>query len=229
MKLLGTLVNIAAVIVGSAIGLLFHAKLPPRLGVIAFQGIGLFTLFLGFTMAARTQNLPVLIFAIVLGAITGELIDIERHLTRLGDWLKRRLKLGGERFAEGMVTAFLLFCMGSMTVLGAVEEGLGGKPNLLVAKSVLDGFASIALSATLGAGVPFSVIPLLVYQGGLTLLAGSLQDVLSKGVVNEMSAAGGLLLIGLGINILEIKKLRVLNMLPALMYAAVLAALFARP
>ena len=229
MKLLGTLVNVAAVIAGSAVGLLFHAKLPPRLGAIAFQGIGLFTLFLGFTMAAKTQNLLVLIFAIVLGAITGELLDIERHLTRFGNWLKRRLKLGGERFAEGMVTAFLLFCMGSMTVLGAIEEGLGGKPNLLIAKSVLDGFGSIALSATLGAGVVFSVIPLLVYQGGLTLLAGTLGGALSETVINEMSAAGGLLLIGLGINILEIKKLKVLNMLPALLFAAVLAALFARP
>jgi hypothetical protein len=228
LRLLGTLVNVAAVIAGSAVGLLFHAKLPPRLGAIAFQGIGLFTLFLGFTMAAKTRNLLVLIFSIVLGAITGELIDIERHLNRLGEWLKRRLRLGGERFAEGMVAAFLLFCMGSMTVLGAIEEGLGGKPNLLVAKSVLDGFASIALSATLGAGVPFSVIPLLVYQGGLTLLAGSLQGVLSDVVINEMSAAGGLLLVGLGVNILEIKKLKVLNMLPALVFAAALAALFAR-
>lgn len=228
MRLLGTLVNVATVIAGSAVGLLFKAKLPPRLGAIAFQGIGLFTLFLGFTMAAKTKNLLVLIFAIVLGAITGELADIERHLTRFGDWLKQRLRLGGERFAEGMVAAFLLFCMGSMTVLGAIEEGLGGRPNLLVAKSVLDGFASIALAATLGVGVAFSVIPLLVYQGGLTLLAATLGGALSQTVVNEMSAAGGLLLVGLGINILEIKKLRVLNMLPALVYAALLAALFVR-
>ncbi len=228
MRLLGTLVNVATVIAGSVVGLLFKAKLPPRLGAIAFQGIGLFTLFLGFTMAAKTKNLLVLIFAIVLGAITGELADIERHLTRLGDWLKRRLRLGGERFAEGMVAAFLLFCMGSMTVLGAIEEGLGGRPNLLVAKSVLDGFASIALAATLGVGVAFSVLPLLVYQGGLTILAATLGGALSETVVNEMSAAGGLLLVGLGINILEIKKLRVLNMLPALVYAALLAALFVR-
>jgi uncharacterized membrane protein YqgA involved in biofilm formation len=124
------------------------------------------------------------------------------------------------------VTAFLLFCMGSMTVLGAIEEGLGGRPNLLAAKSVLDGFASLALAASLGVGVLFSVFPLFIYQGGLTLLAGSLHAVMSDAVVNEVSAAGGLILIGLGITILEIKRLKVLNMLPALVFAGVLAAVF---
>ena len=132
------------------------------------------------------------------------------------------------RFAEGLVTAFLLFCMGSMTVLGAIEEGLGGRPNLLAAKSVLDGFASLALASSLGVGVLFSVIPLFIYQGGLTLLAGSFHAVLSDVVVNEISAAGGLILVGLGITILEIKQLKVLNMLPALVFAGVLAAVFLR-
>jgi uncharacterized membrane protein YqgA involved in biofilm formation len=116
--------------------------------------------------------------------------------------------------------------MGSMTVLGAIEEGLGGRPNLLAAKSVLDGFASLALAASLGIGVLFSVIPLFIYQGGLTLLAGSLQAVIPDVVVNEVSAAGGLILIGLGITILEIRQLKVLNMLPALVFAGVLAAVF---
>jgi uncharacterized membrane protein YqgA involved in biofilm formation len=118
--------------------------------------------------------------------------------------------------------------MGSMTVLGAIEEGMGGKPNLLAAKSVLDGFASLALASSLGIGVLFSVIPLFIYQGGLTLLAGSFHAVISDVVVNEMSAAGGLILIGLGITILEIKRLKVLNMLPALVFAGVLAAVFLR-
>jgi hypothetical protein len=226
--MLGTLINVGAVVVGSLVGTLFHARLPRRLTTVAFQGIGLFTLFIGLTMATRTQHLLVLIFSIVLGAISGELLDIERHLNRFGDWLKAKLKSGSARFTEGMVTAFLLFCMGSMTVLGAIEEGLGGKPNLLVAKSVLDGFASTALAASLGIGVLFSAIPLLVYQGSLTVFAGSLKPVLSTAVVNEISAAGGLILIGLGINILEIKQLKVLNMLPALVFAGVLAAVFLR-
>jgi uncharacterized membrane protein YqgA involved in biofilm formation len=286
MRFLGTLINVGAVISGSLVGLFFHARLPKRFTTVAFQGIGLFTLFIGFMMAAKTKSLLVLVFSIVLGAITGELLDIDRLLNRFGEWLRKRIEgtrihhqdtqapsdgvsdsglspsepsclvengdctglrprprgrglsplstaQSGEgsdrsRFAEGLVTAFLLFCMGSMTVLGAIEEGLGGRPNLLAAKSVLDGFASLALAASLGVGVLFSVIPLLVYQGGLTLLAGSLHAVMSDVVVNEVSAAGGLILIGLGITILEIKQLKVLNMLPALVFAGVLAAAFLR-
>jgi uncharacterized membrane protein YqgA involved in biofilm formation len=242
MRFLGTLINVGAVIAGSLVGLFFHARLPKRFTTVAFQGIGLFTLFIGFTMAAKTKSLLVLVFSIVLGAIAGELIDIDKWLHRLGEWLRKKLERKREsrvvnsplptpepsRFAEGLVTAFLLFCMGSMTVLGAIEEGLGGRPNLLAAKSVLDGFASLALAASLGIGVLFSVIPLLLYQGGLTLLAGSLHAVMSGVVVNEVSAAGGLILIGLGITILEIKQLKVLNMLPALVFAGVLAAVFLR-
>ncbi len=247
MRLLGTLLNVGTVVAGSLIGLFFHARLPKRFTTAAFQGIGLFTLFIGFTMAAKTKSLLVLVFSIVLGAITGELFDIDRLLNRFGEWLRKRLERQGSRaasgesipdsplptlqpsrFAEGLVTAFLLFCMGSMTVLGAIEEGLGGRPNLLAAKSVLDGFASLALASSLGIGVLFSVIPLFVYQGGLTLLAGSFHAVMSNAVVNEISAAGGLILIGLGITILEIKQLKVLNMLPALVFAAVLAAVFVR-
>ncbi|MCX6842736.1 MAG: DUF554 domain-containing protein [candidate division WOR-3 bacterium] len=244
MRFIGTLINVGAVIVGSLVGLFFHARLPKRFTTVAFQGIGLFTLFIGFTMAAKTKSLLVLVFSIVLGAITGEMLDIDKWLNRFGEWLRTKLERkdiyhkdtktqSGEppdrsRFAEGLVTAFLLFCMGSMTVLGAIEEGLGGKPTLLAAKSVLDGFASVALAASLGIGVLFSVIPLLLYQGGLTLLAGSLHAVMSGAVVNEVSAAGGLILIGLGITILEIKRLKVLNMLPALVFAGVLAAVFLR-
>lgn len=224
LRITGTLINVGTVVLGSLVGYFFHAKLPKRLSAIAFQGIGLFTLFIGLTMASRTKNLVVLIFSVVIGAILGELIDIDRHLNRFGDWLKARLKSGSERFTEGLVTAFLVFCMGSMTVLGAIEEGLGGRPNLLVAKSVLDGFASTALASSMGIGVLFSIIPLFIYQAGLTLFAGSLQAVLSDVVVQEITAAGGLILIGLGINILEIKQLKVLNMLPALVVAGVLAA-----
>jgi hypothetical protein len=224
----GTLVNVAAVIAGSAVGLAVGARLPKRLTGIAFQGIGLFSIAIGVSMAIKTANWLVVIFSIVPGALVGELVDIDRHLNRFGEFLKRRLRTGGERFTEGMVAAFLLFCMGSMTVLGAIEEGLGRAPNLLLAKSVLDGFASVALAATFGVGVAFSVVPLLVYQGGLTLAAGSLSSLLADRVVTEVSAVGGLLLIGLGINILEIRRLKIVNMLPALVFAGVLAWLLVR-
>lgn len=222
----GTLINVAAVIAGCTIGFLIHRRLPQKIITIVFHGIGLFTLFLGFSMAAKTANYLVLIFSIVLGSISGELLKIDRGLDRLSIYLKHKIGSANDKFAEGLVTAFLLFCLGSMTILGAFEEGLGGKPNLLLAKSMLDGFSSIALTAGLGIGVIFSVIPLLIYQGGLTLFASLLGDIFNDVIINEMTAAGGLMLIGLGINILEIKSIKVVNMLPGLLVAVILAYLF---
>ncbi len=225
---LGTVVNAGAVVAGSIFGLLLHTRLPKRLSSIAFQAIGLFTLFLGISMALKTKNVLILVFSVVGGAIIGEALDIESYLNRFGDWLKKRLRIGSERFSEGLVAAFLLFCMGSMTVLGAIEEGTGKVPTLFYTKSLLDGFASIALSATLGLGVFFSVIPLFIYQAGLTLLVRLLGTVLSDGMVAEMTAAGGLILLGLGISILDLRRIKVVNMLPALVVAALLSYLFLR-
>jgi uncharacterized membrane protein YqgA involved in biofilm formation len=223
--MLGTFINTGAVILGSIIGLLLHKRLPKNITTIVFQGIGLFTLFLGFSMALKTSNYLILIFSIVIGSIIGQLLSIDRALDHFSNLLKTKISTDNEKFSDGFVTAFLLFCMGSMTILGAFEEGLGGRPNLLLTKSVLDGFSSIALSAGLGVGVIFSVIPLLIYQGGLTLLAGWLGQFFNDIVINEISAVGGLILVGLGINILEIKKIKVINMLPGLLVAVILAYL----
>ncbi len=224
--MVGTLINAGAVILGSLLGLLIHSRLPKNLTHIVFQGIGLFTLFLGINMAAKTSNFLIMIFSIVIGSIIGELIDIDKAVTRFGEWLKKRIKSKNEKFSEGFVTSFLMFCMGSMTILGAFEEGLGGEPNLLLAKSMLDTFSSIILAASLGIGVIFSVIPLIIYQGGLTIFAGSLAGLLTDPVINELTAVGGLLLIGLGINILEIKNIKILNMIPALVIAVILGYFF---
>ncbi|MEO0071431.1 MAG: DUF554 domain-containing protein [candidate division WOR-3 bacterium] len=224
--MIGTIVNTATVIVGSLVGVFLHSRFPERLTKIIFQAIGLFTLFLGFAMALKTQKMLILIFSIVGGALIGELIDIDRHLSRFGEWLKAKLRISGKHFTEGLVTAFLVFCMGSMTVLGAVEEGLGKTPNLYFAKSLLDGFASVALAAGLGLGVLFSAIPLFIYQAGLTLLVRLLNTLLTERIAAEMTAVGGLILIGLGINLLEIKRLKVLNMLPALLVAILLTLIF---
>jgi len=222
----GTIVNVAAVVVGSLIGLLIHSRLPKRVAGIAFQGIGLFTIFLGFTMSAKSNELLIMIMSIVAGSILGEFIDIEKHLEKGSELINRKIKTSEVKFTDGFITATLLFCVGSMAILGAIEEGLGGKPNLFYAKSILDGFSSIALAASLGIGVIFSAIPLLLYQGSLTILAKSLQSVLTQAIINELTAVGGLLLIGLGINLLGIKNLKVINMLPALLIAAVLTAFF---
>jgi len=224
--MLGTIVNVGAVIVGSIIGLIVHTKLPKRIITIVFQGIGLFTIFIGIKMALKTDHLLIMVFSIVIGSVIGEMINIEKGINKLSEYLKRKIKIINDKFSEGLITAFLLFCLGSMTIIGSIEEGLGGRPNLLMTKSLMDGFSSIALSASLGIGVIFSVIPLLIYQGGLTLFAGYLQNFFAQTMINELTAVGGILLIGLGINILEILKLRISNMLPSLIIVITLVLIF---
>jgi len=164
----GTIVNVGAVIAGSLLGLVIHKRMPEKITKLVFQAIGLFTLFLGFTMAGKTSNYLILIFSLVIGSIIGELLNIEKQINKLSDWIKAKSGSSNAKFSEGFLTSFLLFCMGSMTILGAIEEGMGGSPDLLLAKSILDGFSSIALAAAMGIGVLFSAIPLLIYQGGLT-------------------------------------------------------------
>jgi len=222
----GTIINAAAILAGGIIGITIHKKTPENLIKVAFQGIGLFTVTLGIMMAIKVENILFMIFSIIIGAIIGELLRIDLAMERLGNRLKKISKSENSNFSEGMVTAFLLYCMGSMTVLGAIEEGLGAYPNLLLAKSVLDGITSIALASTLGIGVLFSIVPLIIFQGGLTLFAGSLQGYLTESVISEISATGGLLLLGLGLSILEIKKIKTVNMIPALAFAAFFALVF---
>ncbi|HQO10073.1 MAG TPA: DUF554 domain-containing protein [Clostridiales bacterium] len=221
--MIGTIVNTGAVIAGGLIGVLIHSRMPEKITKTTFQGIGLFTIYIGISMALKTQNVLIMVFSIVLGAISGELIDIESKMEKISEWGKKKIGSKNDKFTEGFVTAFMLFCMGSMTILGSIEEGLGGKPTLLLAKSFLDAFGAVALAATLGIGVMFSAVPLFIYQGGLTLLAGVVQGYLTDPMIAEVSAVGGLMLLGMGITILEIKKLKVLNLLPALVFAAVFA------
>ena len=224
--MIGTVTNTAAVIAGSLIGLLIHSRLPERITRIVFQAIGLFTLVLGFSMALQSDRYLIIVFSLVLGAIVGELIDIDAAFNRMSEGFKRRLKISHASFTEGLITAFFLFCMGSMTILGAFEEGLGGEPTLYMTKSVLDGFSSIALAASLGVGVLFSALPLFLFQGALTLFAASLQGFFSAEIIAALSALGGVLLVGLGISILEIRKIKVANLLPALVFIVALAYIF---
>ena len=214
--MIGTLINAGTVILGSIIGLILHTRFSKRFTEVAFQGIGIFTIFLGIVMALKSNAYLVIVLSLISGSLIGEALNIEAWMDNLGEKLKVRLKSKNDKFSEGLVTAFLLFCMGSMTILGAIEEGLGSKPNLLLTKSIMDGFGSIALSSALGLGVIFSVIPLLIYQGGLTLLTSVVGDYFIEIYINNLTSVGGILLIGLGLRILEIKQIRVLNMLPAL-------------
>lgn len=220
--MLGTIVNVIAVVAGGSIGLLLNKKLPKRFVTIFFQVVGIFTLFLGFSMALKTSHVLHMIMALIIGAVIGEAFKLEQRIERIGDVMKSTLKIGNEKFTEGLLTAFLLYCMGSLTILGAIEEGMGGSSKLLLIKSLMDGVSSIALASGLGIGVIFSAIPLLIYQGGITLIAMGFGEFFPEVYVVELSAVGGILLIGLGINILEIKKIKVMNMLPALVMIVIL-------
>ncbi len=224
--MIGTLVNVAAVIAGSSVGILFKSRLPDRFIKIFFQVIGLFTLYLGISMALKSTHVLQMVFSLILGAIVGEGLHLDHGLEKLADKMKKRFKSKNERFSDGLLTAFLLYCMGSLTILGAMEEGMTGDPHLLFVKSLMDGVSSIALASGLGIGVLFSAIPLLIFQGGITLLAMWLGDFFPVVMVTELSAVGGILLLGLGIDILGIKKIKVINMLPALVVIVILIWLF---
>jgi len=224
--MLGTFVNVLAIILGCIIGLLIKSKIPERINKIIFQVIGLFTITLGITMAIKTNNFLIVVFSLIIGSIIGELFDIEKYLENLSQTLKNKLKSSNDKFSEVFITATLIYCIGPMAILGSIEEGLGNDPNLLFAKSVLDGVASIALSSALGIGVIFSTLPLLIYQGGITLFAGYVSKYLNDALIVELSAVGGILLLGLGMNIAEIKKFKVVNMLPSLLVVVILSYFF---
>lgn len=212
----GTIVNVLTVLSGSAIGLLIGNKIPEKVTKGVFQALGLFTLVLGVSMAIKGQMLLLIVFSLIIGTIAGELLALDKQVDGLSSLLKHYLRLKNPKFTEGMLTAFLLYCVGSMTIVGAIDEGMGNGSEVLMTKALMDGFSSIALASVFGIGVGFSVVPLLLFQGGLTLLAFWLGDFVSAQVVNELTAVGGILLVGLGINILEIKVIRIMNMLPSL-------------
>ncbi|MEL6639464.1 MAG: DUF554 domain-containing protein [Bacteroidota bacterium] len=222
---LGTFINMATVALGSTIGMALEQSFPPDIKLIVFQAIGLCVLLIGLTMAQKVPEgyLLLLIFSMLLGGITGQGLRLDQWFTRLGDGFQELLGVGGAGFTEGLVTTFLLFCVGSMTIVGAIEEGIQGKRELLLIKSLLDGFTSVALAATYGVGVLFSIIPMLLFQGGITILAGRAQAFFTPKIVGTLSACGGLLILGIGINMLEMASIKVENLLPALLVAAALA------
>jgi uncharacterized membrane protein YqgA involved in biofilm formation len=179
-------------------------------------------MILGISMALESENFILLIFSILIGGIIGEIMNLENCLESLSGWLKSRFKIKDHGFTEGLITAFLIFCVGSMTIVGSINEGINGDRELLLTKSVLDGFTSIALSSTFGIGVAMSVIPMFVFQGGLTVFAGIFEGFFSDFIITQLVATGGVLILGIGINLLDIKKIKVANMLPALAISVVL-------
>lgn len=228
--MLGTLINVGTVLAGSGIGLLLGHRLPERISQTVFGVLGLFTLYMGVSMSLGAKQVLVLIFSLLIGAIIGEWLNLEARSERLIKRLQGRSKDQGasKRFTEALLTAFMLFCVGAMTLVGCIQEGINGDRSILLTKSLMDFFSSMALAAALGRGVLFAAIPLLIYQGGITLGAAQLEPILTPQVSAELIGVGGILLIGLGLNILKITQLRLLNYIPALLLAPLFSYLLIR-
>jgi len=219
--MIGTLVNTGAVVVGSIIGLVFKKALPEKYQAIYFQAVGLFTLLLGVKMSLDISAPLLVVLSLVLGGITGEAIRLEDRVEQFGFWIKTKTNSQNDKFTEGLTTAFLLFCMGAMTITGAIEEGFGKTSDLLLTKSIMDFFSSIMLASALGIGVLFSAILLFAFQGGITLLVSLIGKDIPLEIISEITVVAGIILIGLGINLLEIKKLKIINLLPALLFIGI--------
>lgn len=224
--MIGTLVNTIAVVAGGSLGLLLKTKMPERLTTIYFQAIGLFTLAIGISMVWELKHILIVVSSLAFGSLTGEIFRLEKRTDQLSEYLKKRLKIGGDRFSEGLITSFLLFCVGSMTIVGAIQEGTGVSSDLLMTKSLMDFFSAILLASALGTGVVFSALPLLIFQGSITLFSMYASSFFTPEIIHGLTNTGGILLLGLAINILEIKKLRIMNMLPSLIFVVILLLLF---
>ena len=229
----GTLINIATVLVGTLIGVTVGSRLPEGMRQRVLAGLGMVTLVIGVDLALAwgredtSQSTPLYVLGgVLIGGMIGEALGIERRLETLGDRVQERLSTTeGSTISEGFVSASLLFCVGSLTVVGSIQDGLTGDYQTLATKAVLDGFASIALAATLGWGVGLSVFTILIVQGGITLGAGVFDDVLQGEALAVLTSAGGVTIIGIALKLLELKDVRVGNFLPALVVAPCLVGL----
>jgi len=222
--MLGTIINATIIVIASLVGILLGSRFNETLKNALIQALGLVVLLIGVSMALKTENVLILTASILLGTAIGETIKIENWLERMGARIERKFK--GSKFAEGFVSSTLLFCVGSMAIVGPIQEGLTGDTTILLTKSMLDGVAAITLSSTLGIGVMFSSVSVLVYQGFFTLLASFISPYMTQHVVAEITATGGLLIMAIGLKLLEIKNLKVGNMLPSLLVAPLIAFFF---
>ena len=233
MRGLGTLINAGLVVLGSGLGVLIGDRIPEQMRITLLQVIGLVTIALGVSDAIDTRNMVFPLVGMAVGALIGEVLAIESRLERLGERLQRRFARdagsdGGEgKFVKGFVTASALYCIGPLTVLGAIEDASGQTPQLYIIKGSLDGFVSIMFAAMDGIGVAFSALSVLVVQGSLTLGGAGLDAVLDDRMRTELFAAGGIAVIGIGLNLLQVTKIRLANLLPGLVLTPVLVAIFA--
>ena len=220
--LTGTIVNTLAIIAGAMIGVIAKKAIPQRMGDLVMSAIPIVVMVLGVQFGIASSNILIVIVSLVVGGIIGEWIDIDRRLDDFGVRIQSRMKGGDSNFSAAFVSTTLIYCVGSMAILGSIESGINGNHTILYTKSLMDGISAIFFASTLGAGVIFSSISVFIYQGILTVLAGYIGPYLSPEVVTEMSASGGILLIALSFTILGIKKIKVANLLPAIFLPVIL-------
>jgi uncharacterized membrane protein YqgA involved in biofilm formation len=227
----GTILNVITIIAGGILGVLAGKRLPERVKQTMLAVMGLFIIALGIQMFLKTENALICLSSLIIGGILGEWWQIEESLTRLGAWLEKKFNRSEDagssgKFIHGFLAASLVFCIGPIAILGPVQDGLAGDIKLLAVKSTLDFFFSLSFASSLGIGVAFSAIPVFIYQGLISLLAIQVQTVTTTPMINEMTAAGGVVLIGIGLSsILEIKKIRTGNLLPAPFIAPLIVAI----
>lgn len=229
MSMLGTIVNAAAILVGGAVGLLLKKGIPQRVSDGVMQGLGLVCLYIGISGALEGQNALIATLSIVVGGVIGTLLDLDGRFAGLVTKLEHKLiknQPENSTFGEGFVTATLLFCVGAMAVVGSLNSGLTGNHEVLFTKSLLDGVSSVVFAGTLGGGVLLSALPVLLYQGAITLLAGVVKPILSDAAVAEMTCVGSLLIIGIGLNLLKITKIKVMNFILAIFLPILFVVLF---
>ena len=218
----GTIVNTGTILVGGLIGLAAGRRIPERVKTILMQTLGLSTLLIGLQMALSAREVIPVVGSLLLGALTGELLRIEDGLEYIGHWLKKRARSDSSTFVDGFVTASLLYCTGAMVIVGSIQDGTTGDATTLYIKAMLDGVASIALASTLGIGILFSAVSVFLLQGSITLLASNLAFLQDPAVLGAVTSTGGLLIVAIGINLLNMAKIRIGNLLPALVYAVLL-------
>jgi len=214
---MGTIINAIAIIIGGALGLLFRKGFPERIAQTTLQVLGLFTMVIGVSMAIQGREFIMILISLVAGAVLGEWANIEGRLERFGGWLEKRFHVTEGSPAKGFIYASLLFCVGSMAIVGSITDGLKGDRSILVTKAMMDGIISIPFAASMGFGVLGSALPVLFYQGGITLLASKLQSLFTPEMIRELTSVGGVIVMGIGINILGLQKIRVGNLIPALL------------
>ena len=223
----GTVFNCITVLIGSTIGLLAGKFIPEHKQQTIFNCLGLFTMYVGINMSLETKHSIAVLLSLVLGTLTGEFLGIERRLNSLGDTLKSRLRIGSEKFTQGFVSATLLFCVGSMAIIGAFNDGVRHDPEILMTKGIMDGIAAAMFAGAFGIGTVFSVIPMFAYQGALTFAASGLEGTITPEMFANISGTGGLMILAIGLNMLKITRMGLGDMLPGLVYAVFFTKLFA--